>query len=258
MSLTLIESIARRDRQVLIATLIAIPLLCWAWIVPMAHDMYGAMTGPAAWMMTTVWDARHLALLCAMWIAMMVGMMLPSAAPTLLTYADVMRRSNGPRSALRVYPMAAGYVLVWVGFSLGATLMQRLLTRELALSPMMKLATPAASALLLMLASMYQMAPVKRTCLDSCRVSAALIAEQMRRGAVGAFFLGLRQGVYCLGCCWALMLLLFAGGIMNLAVIASLAAFVLLEKLAPLGRVGAWLSAVFLAAIAVWIVMASA
>jgi len=104
--MTLVEAIARRERPVLIALLIVIPILCWAWIVPMARDMYGAMTGPSAWMMTTVWDARHVALLAAMWAVMMIGMMLPSAAPTLLMYAAVMRRSEaGPRAApIRSHP----------------------------------------------------------------------------------------------------------------------------------------------------------
>ena len=105
---TAIEVLARHERAVLLATLVTIPALCGAWIVPMARDMYGTMTGPSAWMMTPVWDARHVALLCAMWTVMMIGMMVPSAAPTLLLYAGVMRRSrDGARAALNVYPMAA-------------------------------------------------------------------------------------------------------------------------------------------------------
>src|SRR5215470_17437402 len=103
----LIEAVLRHERRVLVAALIAIPVLCWAWIVSMARDMYGAMTGPSAWMMSNVWDIPHLALIFTMWAVMMIGMMLPSAAPTLLVYAAVMRRSEGPRAALHVYPMAA-------------------------------------------------------------------------------------------------------------------------------------------------------
>ena len=168
--MTLVEAVARRERQVLVAALIAIPLLCWAWIVPMARDMYGAMTGPSAWMMTTSWDARHLVLLCAMWTVMMIGMMLPSATPMLLMFAAVMRRSeHGARGALRVYPMAAGYLSVWVGFSVAATVLQRALSHTLALSPMMKLATPTGSAIVLTLAAVYQVTPFKQACLDSCR-----------------------------------------------------------------------------------------
>ena len=143
---TVIETVVQRERAILIVVLVLVPVVCWAWIVAMAHDMYGAMSGPSAWMMTPVWDARHVALLCAMWIVMMIGMMVPSAAPTLLIYAGIMRGSaEGTRAALHVYPMAAGYVLVWLGFSVAATLVQRALSTALVLSPMMTLVSPAAA-----------------------------------------------------------------------------------------------------------------
>jgi predicted metal-binding membrane protein len=251
---TLVELIARHERAVLLTTLVAVPLLCWAWIVPMGRDMYGAMTGPSAWMMTPVWDARHVALLCAMWTVMMIGMMVPSAAPTLLLYAGVMRRSReGARAALRVHAMAAGYVLVWFGFSVAATLLQRALSAMLLLSPMMTLVSPAATGVLLIAAAFYQLTPMKQACLDSCRSPIAFITTHMKPGAWGAFRLGVDHGVSCLGCCWALMLLLFAGGVMNLLVIAALMTFVLFEKLAPFGALGARLGAIVLIGAAAWI-----
>ncbi len=251
---TLIELLARHERGVLITAVVAIPLLCWVWLVPMARDMYGTMTGPSAWMMTPVWDVRHVALLCAMWTVMMIGMMVPSAAPTLLLYAGVMRRSaDGERAALRVYPMAAGYVLVWFGFSVAATLLQRALSTMLLLSPMMTLASPLAAGLLLIATALYQLTPLKRSCLDSCRSPITFITTHMKPGASGAFRLGMEHGLYCLGCCWALMLLLFAGGVMNLLVIAALMAFVLVEKLAPFGAYTARLGAVVLIGAAAWI-----
>src|ERR1051326_8662560 len=102
--MTLVEAVVRHERRILIVALVAIPVLCAAWIVPMARDMYGAMSGPSAWMMTRVWDAPHVTLLAAMWIVMMIGMMLPSVAPMLMIYAGVLRASpEGPRAALRVY-----------------------------------------------------------------------------------------------------------------------------------------------------------
>jgi predicted metal-binding membrane protein len=251
---TIVEAIAERERSVLVAALIVIPLLCWAWIVPMARDMYGPMTGASAWMMTPVWDTRHLALLFAMWTVMMIGMMLPSAAPTLLIYAAVMRRSeDGHRAALRVYPMAAGYLTVWVAFSLAATVLQRLLSRTLALSSMMKLMSPAAGGALLVVAAVYQITPLKRACLTHCQSPAAFIAMQLSRGESSPFRLGLRHGMRCLGCCWTLMLLLFVGGVMNLAVIVALTVFVLLEKLLPGGWIGSWVSAVWFIVAAAWI-----
>src|SRR3954467_11161527 len=102
-------------------TLALVPAGCWSWIVPMAHDMYGAMTGPSAWMMTDRWDLPHLLLLGAMWIVMMAGMMLPSATPTLLVFAAASRRRAGSRNRRsHVYVMATGYLLVWAGFSAAA------------------------------------------------------------------------------------------------------------------------------------------
>jgi len=251
---TLLESIVRHERRVLVAALVAVPLLCWAWIIPMARDMYGAMSGPSAWMMTPVWDARHTALLAAMWIVMMIGMMTPSAAPTLLLYAGVMRKSEGPAAALRVYPMAAGYLLVWTAFSIAATLLQRALSATV-LSPMMTLVNPWAAAAVLVIAAAYQLTPLKGACLDSCRSPVGFLTSHMRPGAAGAFRLGVDHGIYCVGCCWALMLLLFAGGVMNLWTIAALTAFVLFEKLAPFGGRTRPLSAAGLAAAAAWVLL---
>jgi predicted metal-binding membrane protein len=251
---TLIESMARHERRVLVAALVAVPLVCWAWIVPMARDMYGSMSGLSAWMMAPVWDIRHMALLAAMWIVMMIGMMTPSAAPTLLMYAAVMRRSEGPRAALKVYPMAAGYLLVWAAFSAGATLLQRVLGATL-LSPMMTLVNPWMTAGCLALAAIYQLTPLKGACLGSCHSPAQFLASHMRPGVGGAFRLGLDHGVFCVGCCWALMLLLFAGGVMNLWTIAALTIFVLFEKLAPFGNRTRQLSAAALTAAAVWVIL---
>ncbi len=249
--MTLVEAAVRHERRVLAVSLVTIPLLCAAWIVPMARDMYGAMSGPSAWMMTRVWDARHVTLLAAMWIVMMVGMMLPSAAPVLLIYAGVMRSSaEGTRGALRVYPMAAGYLLVWIGFSLLATAVQRALGEIV--TPMMTLRSSLAAAGLLAIAAAYQLTPMKAACLDTCQSPITFITARMRPGAGGAFRMGVEHGLYCLGCCWALMLLLFAGGIMNLWTIAALSSFVLFEKLTPFGARTRHVSAAALLAAAAW------
>jgi len=187
-----------------------------------------------------------------MWAVMMVGMMLPSAAPAILIYAGVLRASpEGPRAAIRVYPMAAGYLLVWVAFSLAATLLQRLLG-DTVLTPMMTLRSSMAAALLFVVAAVYQLTPVKAACLDSCQSPLAFIVRHMRLDAAGAFRMGVEHGIRCLGCCWAMMLLLFAGGIMNLWTIAALTIAVLLEKLAPFGLRTRFVNAAGLVAAAVW------
>jgi predicted metal-binding membrane protein len=136
---TPLESLLLRDRWLGGGALVIMVALCWAWIVPMARDMYGSMHGPSAWMMTNTWDLPHLALLFAMWVVMMAGMMLPSAAPTLFLYAGVIRKSSdGPRANAHVYAFAGGYLLVWTAFSLVATALQRVLAHCLLLSPMME------------------------------------------------------------------------------------------------------------------------
>lgn len=250
---TVLESLLRHDRAILLSVLIAISLLCWSWIAAMARDMYGSMRGPSAWMMTANWDARHIVLLWAMWAVMMAGMMLPSAAPTLLLYAGVVRRTpNDRRAALRVYLVAAGYVMVWALFSVAATLLQRGLSRLLLLSPMMELDSALASGVLLLIAGAYQLTPLKRVCLDSCRSPLSFLTRHWRAGDAGAFRMGLEHGVYCLGCCWALMLLLFVGGVMNLYVIAALTALVLIEKLAPFGAYAGRASGALLIGTGVW------
>jgi predicted metal-binding membrane protein len=207
-----------------VALLIFIPIVCWAWIVVLSRDMYGDMTGASAWMMTPRWDAWHLLLLWLMWAVMMTGMMLPSAAPMILL-------NDGPRGRL----VGLGYVLAWAAFSVGATAVQWLLMRLLILTPMMEASNRGAAAILLALAGVYQLTPLKQTCLTSCQSPMALLTRGWRGGSIGAVRMGIEQGIYCVGCCWALMALLFAGGVMNLFVIAALTLFVAFEKLVPLG-----------------------
>jgi len=250
---TSLESLLLRDRWLIGGALVVTVALCWAWIVPMARDMYGAMTGPSAWMMTDTWDFTHLTLLFAMWVVMMTGMMLPSAAPTLFLYAGVIRKSpESPHTRAHVYAFAGGYLLVWTAFSLSATVLQRALAQWLLLSPMMEARGYLLGSALLIVAGLYQLTPFKRTCLESCRSPAAFIAQHWKRGVAGGFRLGVTHGLFCVGCCWALMLLLFVGGVMNLWWIGALTVFVLLEKLAPLGAQGGRLSGLLIIALGFW------
>ena len=249
---TALETALKHDRWFTAGALLLAVLLSWAWIVPMALDMYGAMSGPSAWMMTTNWDAQHLALLFAMWAVMMVGMMLPSAAPTLLLYAAVARKSGGESVALRVYAFGAGYLAVWTFFSVLATVLQRVLAEALVLSPMMELQSRAWAGGLLVLAGVYQFTAAKRACLTVCRSPVEFVTRHWKPGRRGAFRMGIGHGLYCLGCCWALMLLLFVGGVMNLWVIAAITLFVLLEKAAPRGAQAGRLSGALLILLGAW------
>src|SRR5262245_44538246 len=134
-----------------LAMLVLVPVVSWAWIVVLARDMYGPMTGASAWMMTPVWDAPHLFLLWAMWAVMMTGMMLPSAAPMIVLGGD-----GG-----RPYFLALGYLAVWAAFSVAATILQWLLMRLLIVTPMMEISSRGAGAFLLAFAGIYQWTPLK-------------------------------------------------------------------------------------------------
>jgi predicted metal-binding membrane protein len=219
----------------------------------MARDMYGAMDGAAAWMMRAEWNASYWLLLFAMWVVMMAGMMLPSAAPAMLLYGCVVRKNPDAGNATRqIYAFAAGYLLVWVVFSLVATALQYALARTALLSPMMDSGDPRFGGGLLIAAGVYQFTPFKRACLNACRSPAEFITRHWRKGASGGFYLGAANGLYCLGCCWVLMLLLFVGGVMNLLWIVALTIFVLLEKIAPFGAQGGRISGVLLGALGMW------
>ena len=245
---TIIESALESDYAAAVVLLVLLPLVCWMWIIVMARDMYGPMTGASAWMMTTNWDVRHLALLWAMWTVMMTGMMLPSASPLVLMYGAIARRSATGTAGRHVYALTAGYLVVWTVFSLGATALQRGLAALLLVSPMMEVTSSRLGAALLLLAGVYQLTPMKHACLRTCQSPLGFLMSRWRAGWPGAFVMGLEHGAYCVGCCWALMLLLFAGGVMNLMVIAALTVIVAFEKLAPLGLHGARISGVLLMA----------
>ena len=231
-----------RSRTPFLVLLTLVTVASWWWIIVMARDMYGPMTGASAWMMTPRWDTPHLLLLWAMWAVMMIAMMLPSAAPMILLAG----------AATRPFLLALGYIVVWAGFSVGATGLQWALGRFLVLTPMMEASSRSAGAVFLLIAGLYQWTPLKQACLIACQSPLAFVMQRWRSGSLGAFRMGMEHGTYCVGCCWALMLLLFAGGVMNLGVIAALTIFVGFEKLLPFGVQSARVSGLLLVAAAGW------
>ena len=214
------------------------------------------MDGAAAWMMEATWDARYLLLVFLMWAVMMVAMMLPGALPTIFVFQRAIRNDPEVRSpAGRVFAFAAGYVVAWSAFSAMATLLQWALAEAALLSPMMVSASPQLGGTILVVAGLYQWTPVKQACLQHCRSPLGFLVEHWRPGVPGAFRLGLRHGLHCVGCCWALMLLLFVGGVMSLLWIATITAFVLLERLAPYGAQGGRLSGLALLLAGAWVLV---
>ena len=252
---TLLESVLRREHIAAVVLLAIVPVFSWLWIVAMARDMYGPMTGAGAWMMTVHWDVPHLLLLWAMWTVMMTGMMLPSASPLILLYGAAARRSAQPTAIRQTYALAAGYLLAWTAFSLGTTVLQRVLASLLLVSPMMEPVNSRLSATLLLAAGVYQWTPLKHACLRQCRSPIGFLMGRWRSGSAGALRMGLQHGTFCVGCCWVLMLLLFAGGVMNVWIIVGLTAFVAFEKLAPVGRHGARVTGGLMVAGGLWMLV---
>jgi predicted metal-binding membrane protein len=243
-----LERLLRRDRAIVLAAIAAVVLLAAAWLVSFGARAAGtAMTGMAM-------DAAHGAalspgfapwsegdflIMLTMWAAMMIGMMTPSVAPMLLIYARVARHAEARAQPFApVGWFASGYLLAWTLFSLLATSLQWLLERAALMTPAMSIADDRLAGALLVAAGLYQWTPVKEACLGRCRSPFQFIQAHggFRPERRASLLLGLKHGTYCIGCCWALMLLLFFGGVMNLLWIAALAAFVLAEKLVPQGR----------------------
>ncbi len=171
----------------------------------------------------------------AMWAAMMVAMMLPSATPMIMVFSAVNRKRAKRRVAIvPTWIFAAGYVVVWLGFSLLAAGTQIILHSLALLSSELAIVNPVISGAVLMAAGTYQFTRVKNVCLKNCQTPMDFLAVHWREGRLGALYVGMKHGIYCLGCCWFLMALLFVAGIMNLFWIAVIAAFVLVEKLVPI------------------------
>jgi len=278
----MLESVLKRDRTVVVAGLVAVSVLAWAYILagagmgmsafemtrmsgggaPMPMDKGGmaGMSGMATMTMPAVWTPGYALLMLVMWWVMMVAMMLPSAAPMILLFAMVNRKSGekgGPVVPATLF--AGAYLVAWGGFSVMAVALQWGLERAELLSPMMASRNAAFGGTLLVLAGVYQLSPLKHACLRHCRGPIGFITQHWRPGRWGAFRMGVHHGLYCLGCCWTLMALLFFGGVMNLYWIAGLALFVLLEKTVPPGH---WLASLSGLGLVAWggtlLVMAAA
>ena len=218
--------LGREDIVVVAATALAAGL-AWLWLARGGGLSMAAMTA-------SPWSAAYLAPAFAMWALMMVAMMLPSALPMILLHARVARQGSEAALPAGTVIFGLAYVVLWSGFALPAALAQAGLVASGALSTMeLTLDGSLAAAGLLGLAAAWQVSALKRACLDKCRSPLAFVTRGFRPEWHAALRLGLSHGVYCIGCCWALMLLLFVGGVMNLAWIAALGAVVIAEKYGP-------------------------
>jgi len=274
---TALEALLRRDRGIVVASLAGVTVLAWIYLFVLAETM-ASMENPNGWQSFMLlmpmgrWGFWEYALGFAMWALMMVGMMIPSAAPMIMLYARVARRvpshnapsdSTPPRSKPprneppRTEPLActaafaAGYLLIWGVFSLIAAAFQGVLVDLALVTATMTSASTMLAGAVFIVTGFYQWMPLKRACLNHCQSPIWFLSRHWRPGRSGALRMGIEHGTYCVGCCWALMTVLFAVGIMNLAWVAAIAAFVLVEKTASFGTWGQRIAGVLLVALGV-------
>jgi predicted metal-binding membrane protein len=267
--------ILRRDRLPALIGIVGVTVLAWLylfWLAAGMSDMGGMGAGMAGGGMSDMsaggmagmamptlhaWTAGYFVLMFLMWAVMMVGMMLPSAAPMILLYDRVRERQEAKGASLAgTAVFAAGYLAAWALFSLAAVIAQWALEQVALLSPMMVSASPWLGGGLLILAGIYQWTPLKNACLVHCRAPITFLAHHWHPGRAGAFRMGLHHGLFCVGCCWVLMALLFVFGVMNLLWITALALFVLLEKVLPRGDLVGRVSGGLMIAAGLWLVLA--
>lgn len=229
-----------RERAAVLAAVAAVGGFAWLYTLRAGHDLAEVLclAVPAA----PAWTAADFALGFAMWAAMMTGMMLPTAAPMLATFAAVQRGRPAAARAAAVLAFAAGYLLLWAGWSAAATLLQWALQRRGLLAPELAPLEARLGGALFLAAGLYQLTPLKQACLRHCRPPFTVLLTGWRDGTAGALRMGLSHGLHCLGCCWLLMALLFAVGAMELLWMALLTLFVFAERLLPggpwIGRAG--------------------
>jgi predicted metal-binding membrane protein len=202
---------------------------------------------------TAAWHASEIGMLVVMWTIMMIAMMVPTVAPMVLLFAAIQRQR---RELQRPYVPAGlfllGYLLVWTGFSILATAAQWGLHATALLSPMMISTSPIFGGVVLIATGVFQFSETKRACLRQCRSPLDFLLTEWREGPRGAVVMGLRHGVFCTGCCWLIMLLLFVVGVMNLMWVAALTALVLAEKVLPRGQLLARVAGVAMIAWGIW------
>jgi predicted metal-binding membrane protein len=281
---SVLESALARDRTVVITGLVTVIVLSWIYILmgpgmgmtafemttmsmpgtSSAMEMTGDSRGMSslkgmggtmrmahsAMMQPAVWTPSYAALMFLMWWIMMVAMMLPSASPMILLFARIQRQQQEKGSPfVPTSVFTAGYLVTWGAFSVIAAGAQWGFERAGLLSAMMTSTSGLFAGVLLLAAGIYQLTPLKHTCLRHCRSPIQFITHHWRNGAGGALRMGIDHGAFCLACCWLLMALLFVGGVMNLYWIVGLALFVLLEKTIPAGH---WLGSITGIGLMIW------
>ena len=265
-----LEVVLKRDRWIVACCLIVLAGLSWAYLVYMARVMSampsmsggaGSAMDMAAMAHSQPWTAADFIMTALMWAVMMVAMMVPAAAPMVLLFATFNRqRKAQERPFVSTGVFLTGYFVVWWGFAILATAAQWGLHQAAMLSSMMGKVAPLVGGGILIAAGAFQWTPLKEVCLKHCRSPLDHLRSHWRDGRLGALMMGVEHGAFCLGCCWFLMALMFVVGVMNLAWMAGLTVFILLEKIIPQrqwGRLVGWSSGAALVVMGAWMAFAA-
>ena len=235
-----VPAASRRDRALIASCIVLITGLAWAWLVLLNRHMTSSieadgMMAAMGMVLNHPWGASELLLTFVMWSVMMVGMMALSALPVLLLFAG-MQAQRANRGVVPALPsFGLGYLVVWLAFSACATAAQWALHERALLSSAMATTSTIFAGVTLVMAGVYQLTPLKTGCLARCQSPLGFLMSNWREGSSGAFLMGFRHGIFCLGCCWALMAVLFVVGVMNLAWVGVLTLFILVERIVPTG-----------------------
>jgi predicted metal-binding membrane protein len=250
----MMRAAAGLERVITITALVAVATISWALLARSATVMStmqgdGLFMSLAMAMMEPAAPAPYLGASALMWVVMMIAMMTPAVLPVALAFLRLDRSRGEARVGNDGVLFVSGYLLVWSAFALGATLVQWGLHRAALLHTDMLAAGPTLAGVILLVAGMYQLTPFKAACLAHCQTPLGFLLSHWQSGAAGALRMGIHHGTYCLGCCWALMLVMFASGVMSVAAMAVLSLVILVERLLPAGP---WATHVPGAALIAW------
>ncbi|HJM83517.1 MAG TPA: DUF2182 domain-containing protein [Nitrospinota bacterium] len=238
-----------------IAGIAVLTLFGWAYIFWMALIM-DVSSSLLIIPQSKPWTLFYATMVFIMWAIMMIAMMLPSASPAILIYEKIVTGKSQTENPLWLTTLfTSSYLLTWMLFSLAATAAQWWLHSVSYLSPMMAITDKYIGGAILIAASVYQVSPIKDACLKHCRSPMGYFITNWRDGAKGSFTMGFMHGMYCVGCCWALMAVLFFTGMMNLLWVVAISIFVLVEKITSTGDKIAYLSAFLLFFAGLWVIL---
>jgi predicted metal-binding membrane protein len=242
-----------RDRAMVLGALGILTVAAWAYLANAALNMTD-MPAEMSAVRTQPWSVTDFLLVFVMWSVMMVAMMLPSASPMILTFLSIGRHRGAADILWRTGLFVLGYLVVWTGYSALAAAAQWIFHEAAVLSPKGVSTNSQLAGSLLFLAGLFQWTPLKHACLFRCRSPLGFLVAEWRPGRRGALMLGLKHGLNCAVCCWAIMALMFVLGVMNLLWMMILAAFCLIEKVAPAPRLVGRATGALLIAWSIWIV----